>query len=60
MSLYPATKKIRPEKVQGLHEKKVSKETRLHCKECNIPLCKTPCFSDYYTKNAYYKTEKAK
>ena len=31
-------------------KKKVWKETRVYCKECNTPLCKTPCFSDYHTK----------
>ena len=52
MSLYPATEKQKypQRRCRVCMKKKVRKETRVYCKECNIPLCKTPCFGDYHTK----------
>ena len=29
------------------------KDTRYYCKECNIPLCKAPCFGDYHSKKMF-------
>ena len=28
---------------------KVRKETRFHCRVCNVPLCIDPCFEEYHT-----------
>ena len=52
MSLYPATEKQKypQRRCRVCMKNKVRKETRVYCKECNIPLCKTPCFGDYHTK----------
>jgi len=33
--------------------KKVRKETRFHCPDCDVGLCAIPCFKDYHTKADY-------
>ena len=33
--------------------KKVRKETRFHCPDCDVGLCPVPCFKDYHTKPNY-------
>jgi len=33
--------------------KKVRKETRYHCPDCDVGLCVVPCFKDYHTKTYY-------
>ena len=33
--------------------KKVRKETRFYCPDCDVGLCVTPCFRDYHTKANY-------
>ena len=52
LSVYPATEKQKypQRRCRVCMNNKVRKETRVYCKECNIPLCKTPCFGDYHTK----------
>ena len=31
----------------------VRKDTRYYCEECNVPLCKAPCFGDYHSKKHF-------
>ncbi|XP_068119862.1 piggyBac transposable element-derived protein 4-like [Hyperolius riggenbachi] len=33
--------------------KKVRKETRLYCPDCNVALCAVPCFKIYHTREVY-------
>jgi len=33
--------------------KKVRKETRYHCPDCDVGLCAIPCFKDYHTQPCY-------
>uniref|UniRef100_A0A8C5P8P0 PiggyBac transposable element-derived protein domain-containing protein n=1 Tax=Leptobrachium leishanense TaxID=445787 RepID=A0A8C5P8P0_9ANUR len=33
--------------------KKIQKETRFHCPDCDVGLCAVPCFKIYHTKGVY-------
>jgi len=56
----PTTKKVAPTRkcvvcctVKKPDVKKVKKETRFYCPDCDVGSCVTPCFKDYHTKANY-------
>lgn len=49
--LPPTNKKCHPMKrCAWCKTKNIRKETRYYCKNCNVPLCVTPCFELYHTE----------
>ncbi|XP_066918855.1 piggyBac transposable element-derived protein 4-like [Clytia hemisphaerica] len=57
LAFLPATdKKLNAQKrCHRCTKRKIRKDTRYHCPDCNVPLCFEPCFKIYHTKRDYTK-----